>query len=345
MGTIMGNHVQYKPEWIREDFVDFIAEKIHPIWAWKKIKAQIIARKALSDDFIQLQLRPNQNFNSTQVLAGQSILLTVVIAGIRQQRSYSIVDILDNGDVLIAIKQQGSVSRAVTDLALGAVIEISQAQGEFVFKPQSNQANLFLASGSGITAIYALVKQALKSTAHPIDLIYFTRDNAYHAELEALAAQYPRFKYHSFNTLKNKQHLSESLLQQLIPDYQQRECYACGANNMMKCVQQLYTDQSISHLLKTEYFKIQIDQTLEAQPVTFLRAQQEFLATDNLLQSAEKVGLKPSHGCRMGICNTCSCTKVQGAVRNVLTGEIDAQRNTQIKLCISQAISPVVINL
>ena len=341
----MGNHVQYKPEWIREDFVDFIAEKIHPIWAWKKIKAQLIARKALSADFMELQLRPNQNFNSNQVLAGQSILLTVVIAGVRQQRSYSIVDILDNRDVRIAVKQQGNVSKVVTNLALGAVIEISQAQGEFVFQPQSSQASLFLASGSGITAIYALVKQALKSTEDPIDLIYFTRDNAYHAELQALTEQYSQFNYHSFNTLQNKQHLSESLLQQLVPDYQQRECYACGANSMMKSVQQFYADQNISHLLKMEYFKIQIDQTLEAQPVTFLRAQQEFLATDNLLESAEKAGLKPAHGCRMGICNTCSCTKVQGAVRNVLTDEIDAQSNTQIKLCISQAISPVVINL
>lgn len=345
MGTLMGNHVQYKPEWIREDFIDFIAEKVHPTWAWKKVKAQLIARKALSADFIQLQLRPNQNFRLEKAQSGQSLLITVVIAGVRQQRSYSIVEILDNGDVLIAVKQQGTVSNVLTNLALGSVIEISQAQGEFVLNQRSGTAMLFLASGSGITAIYALVKQALKTTEQAIDLLYFNRDNAYHTELEALTAQYPQFKYHSFNTLKNKQHLSESLLQQLVPDYQQRECYACGANNMMKHVQQLYADQSISYLLKTEYFKIQIDQTLEAQPVTFLRAQQEFLATDNLLESAEKAGLKPAHGCRMGICNTCSCTKVQGVVRNMLTGEIDEQRNTQIKLCISQAISPVVINL
>ena len=32
-------------------------------------------------------------------------------------------------------------------------------------------------------------------------------------------------------------------------------------------------------------------------------------------------------------------------VKNVLTGEIDHGSNTQIKLCISQAISPVTINL
>src|SRR5690554_1557936 len=56
-------------------------------------------------------------------------------------------------------------------------------------------------------------------------------------------------------------------------------------------------------------------------------------------------GLSPAHGCRMGICNTCSCTKVSGSVLNLLTGEIDHNHNTQIKLCVTQAISPVVINL
>lgn len=345
MSTIMGNHVQYQPEWVREDFVDFVAEKLHPTWAWKKVKAQLIARKAISDDFIQLQLRPNQNFRHEQAQAGQSLLLTVEIAGVRQQRGYSLVEILDNGDLLIAVKQQGLVSNTVTQLALGTVLEISQAQGEFVLKQHSGTATLFLASGSGITAIYALLKQALTSTSAPVDLLYFNRDNAYHAELEALTVQYPQFKYHPFNTLQNSQHLTESLLQQFVPDYLQRECYACGAHNMMQSVQLLYADHSISHLLKTEFFQIQIDETLEAQPVTFLRAQQEFLADTNLLESVEKAGLKPAHGCRMGICNTCSCTKVQGAVRNVLTGEVDEQSNTQIKLCISQAISPVVINL
>ena len=38
----MYTNTDYKPEWIREDFVDFLAEKFDSIWAWKKIKAEII---------------------------------------------------------------------------------------------------------------------------------------------------------------------------------------------------------------------------------------------------------------------------------------------------------------
>ena len=69
------------------------------------------------------------------------------------------------------------------------------------------------------------------------------------------------------------------------------------------------------------------------------------LAETNLLSSAEQAGLRPQHGCRMGVCNKCSCTKVSGVTQNLLTGEIEDQPNRPIKLCVSQALSPVTIDL
>ena len=340
----MHTRAEYKPEWIREDFVDFIAEKFDAIWAWKKIKAEIISVKPLSSDFIQLQLRPNKNFKMNAYQAGQSILVTIVLGGVRQQRSYSIVQVSSHGLLSIAVKKQGLVSDALTALPIGSIVEISQPQGDFVLKP-TERANLLIASGSGMTAIYALLTSHLLNDSKPIDLIYFNRDNAYAVELRALAEQYPQFKLHLINTAQQKQHLTQELLNELVKDYQQRECYACGASGMMQSVQTIYQQLELSNKLNTEYFQLLIDETLAEQPVKFLLAQQEFQAKSNLLESAEQAGLRPAHGCRMGICNTCSCTKVQGSVKNILTGEIDSQNNSQIKLCISQAISPVTINL
>ena len=340
----MHTRAEYKPEWIREDFVDFIAEKIDSIWAWKKIKAEIISVKPLSTDFIQLQLRPNKNFNFQAYQAGQSVLVTAIIGGVRQQRSYSVVQVSPQGLLSIAVKKQGAVSNALTSLALGGIVEISQPQGDFVLKP-TERANLMIASGSGITAIYALLNSHLLSSSKPVDLLYFSRDNAYAAELLALAGHYPQFKLHLINTSQQKQHLDQALLELLVDGFMQRECYACGASSMMQSVQQIYQHAGLTAQLHTEYFQIPADETLAEQPVKFLRSQQAFQAKSNLLESAEQAGLRPAHGCRMGICNTCSCTKVQGSVKNILTGEIDSQNNSQIKLCISQAISPVTINL
>lgn len=341
----MSSYMQYQPEWVREDFVDFIAEKINPVWAWKKVKATVVKTRALSADFYQIQLRPNRNFKHQQFKAGQSILVTVEIAGVRQQRSYSVVKFLNNGDIIIAVKQQGKVSTVLSQLAFGSVVELSQTQGDFVLD-QDHTPLLLIASGSGITAIYSLLLAALSMDANRrVDLIYFSRDEAFHADLEQLFQQYPKFNYHYINTVQQKQHLTTVLLESLVPDFQQRQTYACGANGMMQSINQIYQDLNITARLKQEYFQIAVDESLEAQPIVFLRSQQEFEARSNLLESAEHAGLKPTHGCRMGICNTCTCTKVSGSTKNILTGEIDHDSNTQIKLCISQAISPVVINL
>ncbi|MEE1123536.1 MAG: 2Fe-2S iron-sulfur cluster-binding protein, partial [Acinetobacter pseudolwoffii] len=114
---------------------------------------------------------------------------------------------------------------------------------------------------------------------------------------------------------------------------------------MMKAAHRIVEKLDLKSNFHSEYFQIVVDEKIKAQPVQFLRSQQVFQAQSNLLESAENSGLRPAHGCRMGICNTCSCTKVSGSVRNVLTGEVDHGNNTQIKLCISQAMSPVVINL
>lgn len=343
----MSSYTSYKPEWIREDFVDFIAEKINPTWAWKKVKASVVEVKALSEDFFYIRLRPNSNFKRDQLEAGQNVLVTVVVAGVHEQRAYSILEYLNNGDLTIAVKVQGIVSKALSQMKMGDVLEISQPQGDFTLEPvdQNHQSILLLASGSGITAIYSLLKSAVLKDFKNIDLIYFTRDDAFHVELEQLAQQYSHFNYHYINTVQTKQHLSLEFIKRLVPDYQQCMTYACGAVSMMKSIQSIYQEQHLLPRLKQEYFQIVVDESLASQPVEFLRAQQSFQAHGSLLDSAEQAGLKPASGCRMGVCNTCTCTKVSGSTKNLLTGEINHDANTQIKLCINQAISPVVINL
>lgn len=340
----MSSQMTYKPEWIREDFVDFIAEKINPMWSWKKVKASVQQVEKIGADFFKITLKPNRNFQYQQLQAGQSILVTVVIAGVRQQRSYSVIEMLPNGDLVIGVKVQGLVSTQLAKLLKNDVVEISQGQGEFVLA-KTPQPIVLIASGSGITAIYALLKQALAQNFPAIDLIYFSRDEAFHVELEQLASQHPQLNYLHIHTAQTKQHLDVKLLLAHAPEYQTRMTYACGANGMMKSINQIYQEQGLGHLLKQEYFQLLVDENAESQKVLFQRSQHEFEAKTNLLQSAEQAGLKPAHGCRIGICNTCTCTKISGSTKNLLTGEINHQSNTRIKLCISQAVSPVVINL
>lgn len=340
----MSQIATYQPHWVREDFIDFIGEKFDPLWAWKRVKAKVVFKHALSDDFIQIELRPNHHFKHQSYQAGQSVAVTLTIDGVRRQRHYSIISLLDNGDLLIAVKRQGLVSNALADLAINSIIEISNPQGEFVLQSTGNPV-LCIASGSGVTAIYALIKQALKQPSSRIDFIYFTRDDAYHAEFKSLSLTYPHFHYHHINTLEQKKHISASLLKKIVAHYPFCDTYACGAAQMMTALEKIYTKANILSHLYREYYQLPVSDQVIAQPVIFLRSKQNFQADQDLLTSAEQAGLKPKHGCRIGICNSCSCTKVSGSVRNLLTGEVDHQNNRQIKLCISQAMSPVSIEL
>jgi ferredoxin len=68
-------------------------------------------------------------------------------------------------------------------------------------------------------------------------------------------------------------------------------------------------------------------------------------AQPTLLAIAEAAGLRPPSGCRMGICHTCTCTKVSGSVRDRVTGAIDARPGSRIRLCVSEPLGPVTLDL
>ena len=47
----------------------------------------------------------------------------------------------------------------------------------------------------------------------------------------------------------------------------------------------------------------------------------------------------------MGICNTCSCRKLSGSVRNALTGEISTAEDELIRICVSVPAGDVALDL
>ena len=64
-----------------------------------------------------------------------------------------------------------------------------------------------------------------------------------------------------------------------------------------------------------------------------------------LLEQAEDAGLSPEHGCRMGICNTCSARKTSGTVRNVISGTASSAGEEQIRICVSVPVGDVALEI
>lgn len=335
----------YKPHWIREDFVDFVLAKVNPLWTLRRTMARIENIEAIADDMIKVTLVSNNKFS--QYKPGQFVMVTVRIDGVQHQRAYSLVSSPDDSHLVLGIKKQGRVSNYLAKQARrGDVIEITPAMGEFVLK-NTDQPILLVSAGSGITPMIPLAKQALSRSKQPVTLIYYSRDPAFRAELEQLAAQYAHFDLHIIVDSADKPaFFDEETLDRLCPDAAKRHTYVCAAPGLMKATRQIWNKRGWNEQLTQESFlPVTISDDAQAVPVNFRRSMQSFEGRGNLLASAEAAGLKPAYGCRMGICNTCSCTKVSGAVRNQLTGEINDQNNVQIKLCVSEAVSPVEIDL
>lgn len=335
----------YKPHWVREDFVDFVLAKVNPLWTLRRTMAKIEQIQPIEDDMIKVTLATNKKF--TTYKPGQFVMVTVRINGVQHQRAYSLVSYPTDHHIVLGIKKQGRVSNYLANTArAGEVIEITPAMGEFVLK-DSDHPVLLVSAGSGITPMVPLAKQALSRSTQPVTLIYYSRDPAFRAELEALAAQYAHFDLHIIvDSAEKPAYFDEEALDSMCPDAATRHTYVCAAPGLMKATRQIWAKRGWSEQLTQESFlPVTVSADAQAIPVNFRRSMQAFEGRGNLLASAEAAGLKPSFGCRMGICNTCSCTKVSGAVRNQLTGEINDQNNVQIKLCVSEAISPVEIDL
>lgn len=335
----------YRPEWIKEDFVDFVLAKVNPLWTWKRVMARIDAIEPIADGMIKVTLSTNNKFIGHR--PGQFVMVSVRIDGVMQQRAYSIVSSPDEDHIVLGIKKQGRVSNYLaTQARVGDIIDLTQAAGEFVL-PRETGSLLFVSAGSGITPIIPMLRQALNQSTAPVSLIYYSRDPAFLAELQGLEQRYSHFSLHVIvDSAEKPAFFDEETLDRLCPDAAGRETYVCAAPGLMKATRNIWAARGWSDRLKQESFlPVQVDENAAAMPVVFRRSQREFEAKGNLLASAEAIGLKPAHGCRMGICNTCVCTKVSGAVRNQVTGEINDQTNVQIKLCVSEAVSPVEIDL
>lgn len=335
----------YRPEWIREDFVDFVLGQLNPLWSLRRVKARVERVELIADGMAKLTLIPNGHFQG--YVAGQYILVSVQIDGVTHQRSYSLVSTPEDGKLCIAVKPHGKVSSYLAFRTHpGSVIEISQAQGDFVLSPDNRKPVLLIASGSGITPMLSLARQALQQSSQPVTLLYYSRDPAFLSEFNALKQRYPQFTAHCVNTLETSERFSPEALQGYCPDYRDHLTFVCGAEQLMAAVNAHWQSAGIQSQLISESF-LPPKASLDAMdsPVTFRRSQRQFLATGNLLESAEQAGLKPAHGCRLGICNTCVCTKTKGTVRNQLTGELNSDTNVPVRLCITEAVGPVDIDL
>lgn len=347
---------------------DFWAQRLHPSWTWERPLARIVARHAAADDAVTLVLKPNRHWRGH--LAGQHVNLAAEIDGVRTTRSYSLDDApRADGLVSVTVKaiEGGRMSRHLHDAArVGDVLDIGPAFGELVLPATPDAPWLLLAGGSGITPLMALVRAlAARGMPVPTTLVYSARTRGqlcYVDELRALARRFPAFDVRFALTSgaasaetepaedEHAGRIDGALLASLLPDAAARHAYACGPGGFVTEMAGLLEGR-VARFASEAFTPPPRPSSVDAdtgQVEVVLARSGRTLALPRgtaLLEALEAQGLKPKHGCRMGVCNTCACGKAAGTTRDLRTGAANAEPALALKLCVSAAVSDLVLDL
>jgi ferredoxin len=116
----------------------------------------------------------------------------------------------------------------------------------------------------------------------------------------------------------------------------------------MDSVREVFEADGLSERLHTEEFTppaLTFDTENAEGQVRFARSGREFANSGKpLLEQAEDAGLTPEHGCRMGICFSCTQVKTAGRPQpDHRRGLCD--ENEEIQLCVSVPVGDVEIDL
>lgn len=327
--------------------VDRYTEIVDPVWIKGAARAKVVAVRRQSARSVTLTLEPNAAFAGFR--AGQHINLSVEIDGRRRTRPYSPANAEGSRliELTVGLHDGGLVSTYLYENAKpGMTVGLDSVGGDFSMPDERPRRILFVSGGSGITPVMSMLRTLLaEGFTGEIAFVHYARsaeEACYRDELDAL----PGVKVLHGYTRDDRgadldgyfapHHLSAAMAD---PE----AVYVCGPPALVDAVRTL-CPQALSESFVPPVFAAPADSS--GGTVTFTGSGVE--VTDSgktLLEQAEAAGLKPDSGCRMGICFSCTRTKTQGAVRNLLNGSVSTDACEDIRICITAPVGDVAIDL
>jgi ferredoxin-NADP reductase len=349
--TILGS------PWLRPlndvDAIDDLLSVVHPTWALGRIKARVQRVVDETPEVKTFELRANRRWPG--FTAGQHVGIVVEIDGVRCERRYSISSAPAGGRTLaVTVKRQpgGRVSSWLHDrIAAGDVLELAAPAGDFVLPNPLGPSILMLSAGSGITPLMSMLRTlAPASVATSVRFVHVARDpdaTIFGSELRALAAARPWLDLHVHHTATDGR-FDGAALARYAPDWAARTTFLCGPTTFMAACRAQWAAAHADARLHTESFGVGALPAEDATAEVRCARSERLFTTDgstSLLVAAERAGLRPRHGCRMGICHTCTCVLRSGAVENLRTGEVVREPGSRVQLCIGRARGDVTLDL
>ena len=337
--------------------VDRYLELVRPGWSLRELRAEITAVRHPAPESVTLTLRPNHLWRGFH--AGQFVRCTVEIDGSRRARCYSPASSAHRADGQIELTvrshPEGAVSRFLHDHAApGMIVGLEPAAGDFVLPVERPERIALISGGSGITPVMSMLRTLLdEGHRGQIAFLHYARTPdrvPYARELEEIGAQAANVAVGFAYTRGGPAgqlvgRFTRDHLHALGADLAASETYVCGPPGLIDAVRAA-GDPELVHSESFVPPALVLDTGDAVGAVSFARSGVDAPNTGaTLLEQAEAAGLKPAHGCRMGICHTCTCRKLAGDVRNAVTGEISSAEDVDIQICISVPAGSVALDL
>ena len=339
--------------------VDRYVELVRPLLLARDVRAEVTAVRRQTTKSVTLTLRPNKNWRGFR--AGQFVGVSVEVRGVRLTRPYSPAasEHAPGGELELTVSThpEGRVSRHLRGRARpGMIVDLTQAQGDFVLPDPRPERVLLISGGSAITPAMAMLRTLCdEGFEREIGFLNYARSpltSLYDPELRALAQEheglrvargFTRSRGSELTGRFDREHLSA-----VISDHASATTFVCGPPALIEAVRAVWAKDGLPEPAVETFTPpaLRLDTDGAKGRVSFTLSGSEAANSGlPLLEQAEDVGLTPDHGCRMGICNTCSCRKSAGTVRNVISGATSGAGEEQIRICVSVPVGDVALDL
>jgi stearoyl-CoA 9-desaturase NADPH oxidoreductase len=331
----------------------------NPLWSARELRGRIVQVRRETEDSATLVIKPGWGF-SFDYEPGQYIGIGLLMEGRWRWRSYSLTSspVARSGvgperTVTISVKAmpEGFLStHLVAGVEPGTIVRLAAPQGNFVLPDPAPPSMLFLTAGSGITPVMSMLRTLVRrkqiGDIQHVHSAPTDSDVMFGTELSALASVHPGYRLQVRET-RVQGRLDLGRLDDEVPDWRERQTWACGPEGMLAQAEKIWASAGISDRLHLERFAV-----AKAAPagaggtVTFGRSGRTVAAdaATSLMDAGEGAGVQMPFGCRMGICQSCVVPLVEGHVRDLRTGQ-EREPGSRVQTCISAASGDCVLDI
>ena len=337
---------------------DDYLELINPLWSTRELRGRVEELSREAGNAITVLIRPGHAWPGHE--PGQYLRIGFDIDGKRHWRAYSITSDPGHPDGFISITpklvDEGKVTPYVNrELDPGAIVFLSDVEGQFVLPDPRPERLLFISAGSGITPIMAMLR-CLEREGRLDDVVHLhsaptAADVIFGEQLRALARREEGIRLHEQHTREGDGRIAPRDLDRLCADWRERETFLCGPAEMLDAFEARWKDEGLAERLHMERFQPIIggDGAGEGEggPIKFLESGDRggVGRQPPILVAGEEAGAELPFGCRMGICHTCVGRLCSGRLRDLRSGEVNGEEGEMVRTCVNAPEGPVEIEL